>query len=247
MKSQLDPTDKLILALDGMSRDDALSTCYKISNLRWVKVGFELFLSSGPSIISDLREIGLHVFLDLKFHDIPATMSAACGQAAKFGAEFITVHACSGHKALVDSKAAASQGAVAAGLPEPTLLAVTILTSWQDKQFAQDLAINQSLDKRVQILADLAYKADIGGCVCSPQEVNTLRSIYAEPFELITPGIRLSNSKKYDQSRVATPSNALRNGASKLVIGRPITKSDDPQKTFLQICNELIKDFNLID
>ena len=239
MKSQLDPADKLILALDGMSRDDALSICGKIPNLRWVKVGLQLFLSSGPSIISDLRDIGLHVFLDLKFHDIPATMSAACGEAAKFGAEFITVHACAGYKALVASRAAASQGAEASGLPEPTLLAVTILTSWKEQQFAKDLAINQSLDERVQILAELAYKAEIGGCVCSPQEVNNLRSIYSEPFALITPGIRLSDSEKHDQSRVATPSNALQNGASKLVIGRPITKSDDPQKTFLKICKEL--------
>ena len=239
MKLNSNPADKLILALDGMSRDEALLMVSKISDLRWVKVGLELFLSSGPSIVSDLREIGLHVFLDLKFHDIPATMSAACGEAAMCGAEFITVHACAGHKALVASKEAAIKGAQEVGLPDPTLLAVTILTSWQQQQFAKDLSINQPLDQRVEMLAELAYKSGIGGCVCSPQEVNNLRSIYSDSFELITPGIRLNNSNIDDQSRVATPSKAIESGASKLVIGRPITQSNDPEKSFLKICEEL--------
>ena len=183
MQSKFDPAEKLILALDGMQRKEVFSLIAQIPELRWVKIGLELFTSCGPAIISDLRELGLSIFLDLKFHDIPVTMAGACREAAKYGAQLITVHACAGKKALVASHISAMQGAEEVNLPPPILLGVTILTSWEEKQFAEELSINQRIDVRANMLAELAYNAGLGGCVCSPEEVENLRFNFPEPFQ----------------------------------------------------------------
>ena len=139
MKISEKSAEKLILALDGMDRDEALQLIYRLPGLKWVKVGLELFVAAGPEILVDLREKGLRVFLDLKFHDIPSTMAAACFKAAALGAELITVHACAGSKALADAHHAALKGALELGLPAPILLGVTVLTSWDQKQFSKEL------------------------------------------------------------------------------------------------------------
>tara|TARA_Y100001968_G_scaffold293140_1_gene298894 strand:+ start:442 stop:1179 length:738 start_codon:yes stop_codon:yes gene_type:complete len=232
MKSIIDPLDHLIIALDGMDREEALSFISTIPEIKWVKVGLELFVCCGPKILSELRDLGLHVFLDLKFHDIPATMSGVCKQAAKHGVELITVHACAGEKALLQAQMAANCGAQAIGLDSPTLLAVTVLTSWDQKDFSKELFIDQTLQSRSEMLTKLAYNSGLGGCICSPLEVNQLRLIYPEPFEFITPGIRLSSGDMNDQVRVLGPCEALEAGASRLVVGRPITKSQEPYKAF---------------
>ncbi|MFM7436929.1 MAG: orotidine-5'-phosphate decarboxylase, partial [Vulcanococcus sp.] len=163
----LDPAERLIVALDGMGAEQALVLAAGLPQLRWVKVGLELFVAAGPPVVQRLRQQGLRVFLDLKFHDIPATMAGACRSAASLGAELITVHACAGAEALAAAQAAAVEGAAAAGLPAPTLLAVTVLTSWEQRRFAQQLAIAEPLEHYVPRLAQLAAQAGIGGCVCS--------------------------------------------------------------------------------
>ena len=122
-----DPADRIIVALDGMAPEQALRFAAQVEGLRWVKVGLELFVQAGPEVVAQLREQGLRVFLDLKFHDIPATMAGACRRAAALGAELITVHACAGSQALKAAQAAAEEGAQGAGQPAPTLLAVTCL------------------------------------------------------------------------------------------------------------------------
>ena len=233
------PSEKIILALDGMTKVEAFELISQIPELCWVKVGLELFVKSGPELITALREAGKRVFLDLKFHDIPTTMSEACRQAARTGAELITVHACAGRKALSEANNAAILGAKDLDFPPPKLLAVTVLTSWSSSDFAHDLGIQQSLYERVQSMAELAFTTGIGGCVCSPLEVKALRHSYPEPFELITPGIRLPGEALHDQERVMTPSSALRAGASKLVIGRSITRSVNPSEAFQKYCEEL--------
>lgn len=236
-----DPTDKLILALDGMDKDEAFCLIQTLPKLQWVKVGLELFMREGPEVIFSLREMGFRVFLDLKFHDIPNTMAAACHQAAKSGAELITVHACAGINALNQANNAASTAASEAGFPPPTLLAVTVLTSWDSNSFANELVTNQPLHKRVELLANLASKAGIGGCICSPLEVKQLRNLFSDSFELVTPGIRPKGSSMGDQLRVMTPSEALNAGASRIVLGRPITESNDPISVFEGVCSELEK------
>ena len=131
---------------------------------------------------------------------------------------------------------ASIEGALQVNFSPPTLLAVTVLTSWTSESFEKELLIKQTLQKRVNHLAGLAVSSGIGGCVCSPLEVATLRTLYPKPFELVTPGIRPSSVNFDDQARVLTPANALKLGASRLVIGRAITKADDPLHAFETIC-----------
>ncbi|MFL0751123.1 MAG: orotidine-5'-phosphate decarboxylase [Prochlorococcus sp.] len=233
------PADQLIVALDGMDRAEALSLASQLPGLRWVKVGLELFVNAGPEVVVALREQGLRIFLDLKFHDIPATMAGSCCRAAKLGAELITVHACAGSQALVEAQTAASEGADAVGLPAPILLAVTVLTSWDSQRLADELEIKQPVQARVERLAELAANSGLGGCVCSPLEARGLRRLHPQPFELVTPGIRLQGTELDDQVRVMSPVQALNAGASRLVIGRPITRALDPAEVFARCCLEL--------
>jgi orotidine-5'-phosphate decarboxylase len=232
-----EPADALIVALDGLGPEAALQLADSIAGLRWVKVGLELFTLAGPAVVSQLRERGLRVFLDLKFHDIPATMAGACRSAAGLGAELITVHATAGSVALGQAQQAAEAGAASAGLTRaPTLLAVTVLTSWEQQRFGRELQIGASIASVVQHLAGLAAQAGLGGCVCSPQEVASLRELHPQPFVLVTPGIRPAGSDRGDQARVMTPDQAMAAGASRLVIGRPITAAADPSLAFATCC-----------
>ena len=226
------PADRVIVALDGMDGDRALAFTTSIPDMRWVKVGLELFTAAGPRVVRELRERGKRVFLDLKFHDIPATMAGACRSAAGLGAELITVHACAGSEALRAAQAGAREGAAAGGLQAPTLLAVTVLTSWEAARFASELAIAEPVGAYVERLAALAAGAGVGGCVCSPLEAKALRAAHSEPFVLVTPGIRPEGASGGDQARVMTPERAIAAGASQLVIGRPITAAADPAEAF---------------
>jgi orotidine-5'-phosphate decarboxylase len=168
-------------------------------------------------------------------------MAGDCRSAARLGAELITVHACAGSEALRAAQAAASESAAAAGLPQPTLLAVTVLTSWDPARFTAELAIEETVPDYVPRLAQLAAVAGIGGCVCSPLEVAALRAAHPEPFALVTPGIRPAGSARGDQQRVMTPAEAIRAGSSHLVIGRPITAAADPAAAFAACCADLIE------
>ena len=231
--------ERIIVALDGMAPDQALAFSARVEGLRWVKVGLELFVQAGPEVVAQLRDQGLRVFLDLKFHDIPATMAGACRRAAALGVELITVHACAGSEALQAAQAAAEEGAQQAGLATPTLLAVTVLTSWEEQRLQRELLIGQGIAERVPALAQLAATAGIGGCVCSPLEAAALRAQHPEPFALVTPGIRPKGVAVGDQARVMGPAEAISAGASQLVIGRPITKAEDPSAAFAACCEEL--------
>jgi len=237
--SASEPAGRIIVALDGKGPEQALAFAARLPQLRWVKVGLELYTAAGPRVVEQLRDQGKRVFLDLKFHDIPATMAGACRSAARLGVELITVHACAGSEALAAAQAAAQQGASEAALPPPTLLAVTVLTSWPAQRFAAELAIAEPLDLYVPRLAALAAAAGIGGCVCSPLEVAALRATHSEPFALVTPGIRPAGSARGDQARVMTPAEAMAAGASQLVIGRPVTAAADPAAAFAACCAEL--------
>ena len=238
--SSAESAERIIVALDGMAPDQALAFSARVEGLRCVKVGLELFVQAGPEVVTQLRDKGLRVFLDLKFHDIPATMAGACRRAAALGVELITVHACAGSEALQAAQAAAVQGAQSAGLATPTLLAVTVLTSWEEQRLQRELLIGQGIAERVPALAQLSATAGIGGCVCSPLEAAALRAQHQEPFALVTPGIRPKGAAVGDQARVMGPAEAIAAGASQLVIGRPITKAEDPSAAFAECCAQLI-------
>jgi len=240
MKNIDNPSEKIIIALDGMDKNHVFTLLEKIPEIVWVKVGLELFVSEGPEVLSMLRDKGKKIFLDLKFHDIPTTVAKACFAASQTGAEFISLHTCAGMKALKMANEAAQEGAAKVNLMPPKLLGITILTSWTSESFSSDLLINQSIDQRVKHLSKIASNSGLGGCVCSPKEVQFLREAYPQSFELITPGIRPLGSDVNDQSRVSDASEAIRMGASKLVIGRAITQSNDPGYMFKSFCDKVI-------
>ena len=240
MKNTNNPSEKIIIALDGMDKNNVLNLLEQIPEIIWIKVGLELFVSEGPDILSILRDKGKKIFLDLKFHDIPTTVARACFSASQAGADFISVHTCSGMKALQMANEAAHEGAAKVNLIPPKLLGITILTSWTQESLVDDLLIDQSIDQRVKHLASIASVSGLGGCVCSPREVQSLREIYPETFELVTPGIRSLGSDFNDQSRVSDASEAIKMGASKLVIGRAITQSNDPAYMFKIFCKKTL-------
>ena len=239
MKNIDNPSEKIIIALDGMDKDDVVNLLKKIPEIVWVKVGLELFVSEGPDVLSMLREKGKKIFLDLKFHDIPTTVARACFAASQTGAEFISLHTCAGIKALKMANEAAQEGAAKVNLMPPKLVGITVLTSWTQESFSKELFIDQSIENRVNHFAEIASSSGLGGCVCSPREVQFLRKIYPKSFDLITPGIRTKGSNINDQSRVSDASEALKMGASKLVIGRAITQAENPSKMFKSFCDKV--------
>ena len=231
--------DKVILAIDGLDINKAKLLLEKCPNIKWVKVGLELFTREGPNVIDILKKMNKKIFLDLKFYDIPNTMSAACYQVSKLGVDIISVHASAGFTALKASKEASLLGAESVNIKPPIVVGITVLTSFSLKEFQDDFDRDTTIEENVLRLAKLSFNAGLDGCVCSPWEAKILRSTFKNNFELITPGIRLTVESKDDQNRIMTPYEAIKSGASKLVIGRSISKSKDPSKAFLDICNSI--------
>ena len=231
--------EKIILALDGLNKNEIINFLKKCPEIRWVKVGLELFCKEGPEIIKILRKMEKKIFLDLKIYDIPNTMYATCYQISKLGVDIISLHASAGSRALKISKEASLKGSSELNLKPPSLLGVTVLTSFSSEDIKVDFNIHTSIEENVLKLAELSFKSGLDGCVCSPMELKTLRLTYDNNFQLITPGIRLEAKNKHDQKRVMTPNKAILSGASKLVIGRSITQSENPNRVFWDICKSI--------
>ena len=238
--SSNNPSDKIIVALDGMDRNEAISFLKSCPDISWIKVGLELFTKEGPTIIKTFKDMDKKIFLDLKFHDIPNTMSSASYQVSKLGVNIISLHASAGLKALQLSKEATLKGAREINNKPPEVIAITVLTSISPHDFKYELNRESSIEENVLSLSKLTYDAGLDGCVCSPLEVKSLRDKYDDEFKLITPGIRFLINEKNDQSRVMSPVDAITNGASKIVVGRAITKNNNPNKIFSEICNSII-------
>lgn len=231
--SAAEPKDALIVALDFPSADPARAFLERLGGTcRWVKVGMELFYGTGSSFVQELRAMGHEVFLDLKLHDIPNTVAGAVRSVTPAGASLLTVHA-SGGPAMLE---AAAEAAKASGAPR--LLAVTVLTSMNAEQLAM-AGVNDSPADQVMRLAKLAWRSGVRGMVCSPEEVAALRGELGETAELVVPGVRPAGSALGDQSRVATPAETIRRGASRLVVGRPITQASDPKAAAEAILEEI--------
>jgi orotidine-5'-phosphate decarboxylase len=226
--------DRLIVALDVPSAGQARELAAQLSGIcRWVKVGLELYLAAGALIVEELAGQGYSVFLDLKFHDIPNTVAGAVRSAASMGASLLTIHAAGGPAML---RAAAE--AAAATSDAPQLLAVTVLTSMDRAQLAA-IGIEVRAAEQVLRLARMAIDADVRGLVCSPEEVALLRRELGPDPRLVVPGIRPAGAEAGDQKRIATPGDAIRGGASQLVVGRPITQAPDPVKAAEAILAEI--------
>jgi orotidine-5'-phosphate decarboxylase len=227
------PKDRLAVALDYPDATQALALVDRLGQTcHWYKVGMELFYAEGNSIVQQLRNRGFSVFLDLKLHDIPNTVAGAVRSATQAGASLLTLHAAGGAAMM-------TAAAVAASTPgSPRLLAVTVLTSMDAHELA-GIGITSSPAEQVLRLARLAKNSGIDGMVCSPEEVAMLRKETGPDTLLVVPGIRPSGSAIEDQKRIATPAQAIIDGASLLVVGRPITRAADPTAAAEAILQEI--------
>ena len=237
---------KLILALDFPSIEPAIELAQNISHLIGIfKINIHLFTSSGPAALGKLHQLGPDIFLDLKFHDIPNTVKGAVSSAVGLpGVRLLDVHALGGLE-MMQAAATARDDAKMANLPVPKLLAITILTS-MDHAAMRGVGIGGPASKRVVQLARLAKKAGMDGVVASAQEIRALRRACGKEFLIVVPGIRPAvgggpsrKGKSDDQSRVATPAEAIRAGADYLVIGRPITGAPDPVSAARAVLEEI--------
>ena len=234
MQNLNDP--KIIVALDFPSQNPALALADQLDPAKCrLKVGKELFTRSGPDLVKALQSRGFDIFLDLKFHDIPNTTSAAVVAAAELGVWMVNVHASGGEKMMV----ACRERLEAFGIDRPLLIAVTVLTSMSDEDLA-GIGITGSAEAHVSRLATLTKNSGLDGVVCSAQEAPRLKAEQGSDFQLITPGIRPLTADKGDQQRIMTPTDALKAGSDYLVIGRPITQAPDPLAALESIHAEVV-------
>jgi orotidine-5'-phosphate decarboxylase len=223
--------DRLIVALDVSTAAEAQALVQRIGATAGIyKVGLQLFTSQGPSIVRELVASGRRVFLDLKLHDIPNTVSHAVHAAVELGAYMLTVHA-SGGAQMLRAAAEAADGRL-------NILAVTVLTSLTDEDL-QETGISGRVTDQALRMAALARNAGCAGIVSSPREALAIRKSLGEGFAIVTPGIRPAGSDSNDQQRIATPAMAIANGASHIVVGRPITHASDPAKAAGAIISEM--------
>ena len=224
-------TSKIIVALDYEKESDALALVDQIDpSLCRLKVGKEMFTTLGINFVKQLHQRNFDVFLDLKYHDIPNTVARAVRSAADLGVWMVDLHASGGLRMMEEAKRILEPY----GKDAPLLIAVTVLTSMEDLDLLQ-IGINASLMEQVLRLAHLTQRAGLDGVVCSPQEVKILRNACGEDFKLVTPGIRPIGADFGDQRRVMIPTAAIRAGSDYLVIGRPITKADNPVEVLRSI------------
>ena len=242
--------DRVIVALDT-SRSEALHVANMLKgHASWVKVGMTLFYEAGPEIVREFKDLGFKVFLDLKFHDIPHQVEGAAYSATMSGADMLTMHTIGG----ADMMRAAQRGAerAAADLVSnqasnqvfeqtskpPITLGITVLTSINNETLRQT-GVERAMQDQVKELAKQAQQAGISGVVASPLEASVLREVLGSAAYIVTPGVRPAGSDTGDQSRVASPVQAFENGASHIVIGRPITQAESPADAFDAIAASL--------
>lgn len=227
---------RIIVALDFPDAAEALKLVALLdSRLCRLKVGFELFVRAGRPLVDTLVARGFDVFLDLKFHDIPNTVAAACRAAAELGVWMLNVHASGGATMM-----RAARDALMEQDSPPMLIAVTVLTS-MDTSDLKSIGIDRLAHDQVVELAKLTQSCGLDGVVCSAHEAELLRAVIGEDFALVTPGIRLPASTGDDQKRVLSPVDAARAGADYLVIGRPITRAPDPLASLHAIHESLLE------
>jgi orotidine-5'-phosphate decarboxylase len=220
--------DHLAVALDLGGRAEVLAAAHRLApEVGVLKLGLQAFVSEGPELVKDVASLGPRVFLDLKLHDIPNTVGKAAAAAVRTGASILTCHASGGRDMMRafgdEGRAAASR----ASTPVPKLLAVTVLTSLDASSLAA-VGLEGSPREAALRLAVLAKESGLDGVVCSPDEIEAIRSACGPDFHLVVPGVRPAGAAPEDQRRVATPAEAIRRGADLLVIGRPILAAADP-------------------
>jgi len=228
---------KIILALDFSELKDVKKTLKQLDGQAvYYKVGLELFISHGWKVVELVKKTGARVFLDLKLHDIPNTVAKSVATACRHEIDILNVHALGGFEMMQRAGEAFQKSAVN---KKAELIAVTILTSHDQKVLDKELRIGHPIPSQVVHLAKLAEKAGLSGVVASPLEVKLIRKAVEKKFRVVTPGVRPLTADLNDQKRVYTPAQAIREGADYLVIGRPITQAKDPSEAFELIAQEI--------
>ncbi|HEY1526864.1 MAG TPA: orotidine-5'-phosphate decarboxylase [Candidatus Angelobacter sp.] len=223
--------ERLIVALDVSSAGEAQKLVARIGDAAGIyKIGLQLFTAEGPGVVRDLVSSGRKIFLDLKLHDIPNTVAHAVKSAAELGVHMLTVHA-SGGAAMLRAAAEAAGGRL-------NILGVTVLTSLNDEDM-QEIGVSGRVADQVVRMAALAKTAGCQGIVASPRESLQVRKSLGEGFAIVTPGVRPAGAEVNDQQRIATPAQAISNGASHIVVGRPITHASDPAQAAQAIISEM--------
>lgn len=236
--SDIPERDRVIVALD-CDIEEAFELADKLQGkATWMKIGMTLFYANGPAVVYALKERGFKVFLDLKFHDIPHQVEGAAYSAASSGADMMTMHTIGGVAMMSAAQKGAERAAAEYGFDVPITLGITVLTSMSQAALA-DTGVTRPMSEQVNVLAEQAKRSGISGVVASPQEAAMLREVLGPEGYIVTPGVRPAGSALGDQSRVATPKQAFENGASHIVIGRPITQAADPASAFDAIVAEL--------
>ena len=232
--SDATPAPTIITALDYPDADSALALARQLDpTLCNVKVGNQLFTAAGPALVEQLHQLGFNVFLDLKYHDIPNTVAGGVSSAAALGVWMVNLHASGGSRMMQ-----AAFDAIPKGNPI-RLIAVTVLTSMAQTDLDETGVVN-SVDQQVLHLASMTRDCGLHGVVCSPQESAALRDACGPGFLLVTPGVRPVDAPSSDQRRVMTPPQAMQAGSDFLVIGRPVTASNDPLQALQGIADSLI-------
>ncbi|MEL6938320.1 MAG: orotidine-5'-phosphate decarboxylase [Cyanobacteria bacterium J06598_1] len=237
--AEMTAIERIIVPLDVPGEKEAIALINQLPQVTFWKVGLELFVSSGPTVLTALKAQGKRIFLDLKFHDIPNTMAGACRAAGRYGVDLLTVHATAGSAALIAAQNAAEEGASQANCLPPSVIAVTLLTSINAASLSSELKVLMPVADYAQHMAVLAKDSGLKGAVCSPQEAQLLKAACGKSFWLICPGVRPTWAQKGDQQRAMTPKEAIKAGADYLVIGRPITQAEDPASAIARICEEI--------
>jgi orotidine-5'-phosphate decarboxylase len=238
----MDAKDRMILALDVESFDEARRLAERfVGRVGMFKVGKQLFTQCGPKVVSFLKDRGAKVFLDLKYHDIPNTVSKAGVEAARLGVDMFNVHASGGFTMMAATREAVDEATAKEGIARPTIIAVTVLTSIDDAELAR-MGIGMSPKELARRLAVLTKEAGLDGVVASGQELDLIRESCGKAFVIVTPGVRITEAKD-DQKRTAGPAEAIRKGATYLVLGRTVLGAKDPLATLAlveeQIANAL--------
>ena len=227
---------ELIVALDVQTREEAVEKVKAIGDpVGFYKIGLELFTAEGPDVVKAVKDLGKKVFLDLKFHDIPRTVERAIRSGGKLGVDLMTIHSV-GAKAMIQS---ARMAADEFGPNGPKILAVTVLTSLDQTDLADVGIVGRTPAEQVMAMAKFAPENGAHGLVCSPQEAGALSKALKAGTLFITPGVRPAGAAVGDQKRVATPADAVRDGATHLVVGRPILAAEDPVAAARQILAEM--------
>lgn len=227
---------KVIIALDVSSREEALQLVKQLHDLAGMfKVGSQLFMAAGAPIVREIIDGGGKVFLDLKFHDIPNTVSHAALEAAKLGISMMTIHAAGG-RAMMQTVAKDLHEKF--GNRKPIVVAVTVLTSLDTKALFE-MGLEMPVSEQVERLALLAQNCGIDGVVCSPREIQIVRKVVEPKFKIVTPGIRLPDQSLNDQQRIATPREAISAGADYIVVGRAVTHEADSRSALQRLLEQM--------